>query len=244
MKALLVTVAGMSTRFSESIGRECLKCIYYNNSISESLLYRLLSQPVDFDYYIIVGGYKFEELSYAIDRYFSDWKDKIVLVKNDYYREKGSGYSLYCGLREAIRLECDEVVFAEGDLYIDSDSFVEIGTSDKNVITCNREPIYSNKAVVYYISSDDKIHYLYDTSHKELFISEPFKAIFNSGQVWKFSDKGLIIDSMKAITDEQWSGTNLIFVEQYFSRINIEYVKVISFEKWVNCNTIADYNKI
>ena len=33
VKALIVTVAGMSSRFSESLGRECLKCIYYPNDI-------------------------------------------------------------------------------------------------------------------------------------------------------------------------------------------------------------------
>lgn len=244
MRALLVTVAGMSTRFSESIGQECLKCVYYKNSIEDSLLYQLLNQPVDFDRYIIVGGYKFEELSQAIDTYFGKWKDKISLIQNEHYRDYGSGYSLLCGLKEAIRLSCDEVVFAEGDLFLDASSFVAVSTSSHNVITSNPEDIYANKAVAFYIDCKDQIHYLYDTKHQSLFVPEPFKAIFNSGQVWKFSQKELIESTMRAISKEEWQGTNLVFVERYFHNADSDDLEVVAFKKWINCNTIADYNQI
>ena len=37
----------------------------------ESLLYHMLSQNLDVDKYVIVGGFKFDELKRTIDLYFS-----------------------------------------------------------------------------------------------------------------------------------------------------------------------------
>ena len=80
MKILILTVAGMSSRFSRSIGRECLKCIYYENDIKESLLYKMVFDNNAFDKYIIVGGFHYEELSKIINTEFADYSDKIELL--------------------------------------------------------------------------------------------------------------------------------------------------------------------
>lgn len=244
MKALLVTVAGMSTRFSESLGYECLKCLYYKNSMKESLLYQLLSQPVEFDRYIVVGGYKYDELSKAVETFPESWKFKISLIQNEHFKDYGSGYSLYCGLKEAIRLGCDEVVFAEGDLFLDAESFEKVCDSTHDVITSNPEAICANKAVAFYIDCAGAVHYLYDTSHKALLVPEPFKAIYNSGQVWKFSQKELVTRTFEALNEEEWKGTNLVFVERYFSSVDDHNLEVVAFKKWINCNTVEDYNQI
>ena len=78
MKILILTVAGLSTRFSESIGEPCLKCIFYRNSIKESLLYRMLHQKEAFDKYVIVGGYMFEQLKTTLENDFTEIQDKII----------------------------------------------------------------------------------------------------------------------------------------------------------------------
>lgn len=243
VKALIVTVAGMSSRFSESLGRECLKCIYYPHDITESILYRLLHQPVQFDRYYIVGGFKYEELEKSIEQYFSEYKDKLVLVRNTYYSEYGSGYSLYCGLKKAIEDDCDEIVFAEGDLIVDEKTFVEVSNSAKSVITSNSEPILANKAVAFYYDVKGTIHYIYDTGHSEMFIKEPFIAIYNSGQIWKFTDKVLAKKAFDSITDDEWKGTNLVFVERYFSQLGPDEYDNLHFSEWINCNRIEDFNK-
>ena len=87
MKILILTVAGLSTRFSESIGEPCLKCIFYRNSIKESLLYRMLHQKEAFDKYVIVGGYMFEQLKTTLENDFTEIQDKIILIKNDRYSD-------------------------------------------------------------------------------------------------------------------------------------------------------------
>ena len=97
MKALIVAAAGMSTRFSRSLGRECLKCLYYKNSVKESLLYRMLAQPAAFDRYIIIGGYKFQELKEMVESEFQGIQREICLVYNEKFSEYGSGYSLFLG---------------------------------------------------------------------------------------------------------------------------------------------------
>ena len=60
MRVLIVTVAGSSGRFSESLGYPCLKCLYHENGIKESLLYQMLHQDGDFDCYVVVGGFQYE----------------------------------------------------------------------------------------------------------------------------------------------------------------------------------------
>lgn len=244
VKILLITVAGLSTRFSESLGKPCIKCIYYKNTFEESLLYRMLHHSVTFDKYVIVGGYKFDELQKAIKENFFELNNKIILLKNDRYAEFGSGYSLYLGLKAAADFNYDELIFAEGDLFVDDASFARVYETQNNVITCNREPILANKAVAFYFDVAGRIHYLYDTEHSKFEVKKPFQGIFNSGQIWKFCSKETVSKTMKRVSAEEWEETNLAFIQRYFGNLPpIEY-EIIMLEKWINCNTVNDFNKI
>lgn len=244
MKILILTVAGMSTRFSKSLGKPCLKCIYYSKSFSESLLYKMLHQKVDFDKYIIVGGYMFDKLKEVIDKEFCDFKNKIILVKNEMYAEYGSGYSLYMGLKTAMTLPFDEIVFAEGDLFIDSESFENICLSPKSIVTRNSEPVLASKAVAFFFDVHNCIHYIYDTGHNALEINVPFLSVYNSGQVWKFAQADKLREVYNSITETQWQGTNLVLVEKYFQAINRNDYDIVPFKKWINCNTVDDFESI
>lgn len=244
MKALLITVAGLSSRFSESLGKECLKCIYFENSYRETLLYHMMHQNTEFDRYIIVGGFRYQELVEYVRKYLGDFSERIVLVENEAYAEYGSGYSLYLGLREAIQCDCEELVFAEGDLYVDNASFNRICNAKCNVITSNRENILAKKAVAFYYNEQHKIHYIYDTSHSALEIKEPFLGIFNSGQIWKFNEKERMVSTFYAIPEADWQGTNLVFIQKYFESLSEGDYEIIGFDTWINCNTISDYRKM
>ncbi len=244
MKALLITVAGLSSRFSESLGRACLKCIYYEDGPHETLLYQMMHQNNEFDCYIIVGGFRYQELTEYVGTYLHDFGERIVLVENKAYEKYGSGYSLYLGIQEAIRCGCDELIFAEGDLYVDRASFTRIYHAERNVITASREPILAKKAVAFYFNEQQHIRYIYDTSHSSLEIKEPFLGIFNSGQIWKFTDKERISDAFSAISESGWQGTNLTFIQKYFEGLTDKDYEIVNFETWINCNTISDYRKI
>lgn len=244
LKILMITVAGISSRFSKSLGRECLKCIYYPSNITESLLYRMIHQKVNFDKYIIVGGFMYDDLEKVIKEEFQEYGDNIILVNNNQYREYGSGYSLYLGLRETMKWQFDEVVFAEGDLFVDKEGFQRIWESSKDVITSNQEEILANKAVAFYYDKNYKIHYIYDTGHKAFEIKEPFLGIFNSGQIWKFVQPDRLRTIYKSISEEEWQGTNLVLIQKYFQDLKREEYHIIPFKKWVNCNTIEDFNRI
>lgn len=246
MKILVITVAGMSGRFSESLGYSCLKCIYSEGGIEESLLYKMLHQNEEFDYYIIVGGFMYEELETAIKESFKEFGDKIILLKNDHYSDFGSGYSLYLALKKIVDMEWDfdEAVFAEGDLYVDGESFKKVCDSARNVITCNTEEILASKAVAFYVDRDYGIHYIYDTEHNILEIKEPFRAIFNSGQIWKFADAKRLKQIMLSMAENDWHGTNLALVQNYFGSLAMDEYDIVTFKEWVNCNTIADYKKM
>ena len=244
MKVLIITVAGMSTRFSRSVGKPVIKCLYHNKSLKDSLLYILLERSREFDYFIIVGGYRYKELCETIRISFEEFSDKILSVENPYYATYGSGYSLYLGLQKAFEAEADEIVFAEGDLYFNEDDYQRVCSADKSVVTVNRNPILADKSVALYFDIAGEIRYISDTGHNELFIKEPFLAIYNSGQVWKFSDKHLARKVYSQMDEEEWKGTNLIFVEKYFRDIGSEKYELITLRHWINCNTLDDFNKI
>lgn len=241
---MIITVAGVASRFSQSIGRPCLKCLYHQNNIRDSLLYHILHQNPGVDRYVIVGGFQFDELQRTIDQYYGEFHDRIVLVKNEMYEEYGSGYSLFLGLEKVSELEYEELVFAEGDLWVDNESFERIWKTQRNVITCNKEAILASKSVAFYYDSQYYIHYIFDTNHFMLEIKEPFLGIFNSGQIWKFSQRERVLDAMSQLTQRDWIGTNLNFIQQYFGLLKKEEYEVVNLEKWVNCNTIDDFKRI
>ena len=244
MRSLLITAAGTSSRFSQSLGKVCLKCIYYPENIKESLLYHMLWQDREFDKYIIVGGFMFAQLKETVEREFSDLREKIILVNNVKYAEYGSGYSLYKGLEEILKMDFDELVFAEGDLFVDKVSFRKVVEAPKDVITSNTDPILAEKAVAFYYDGKNCIHYIYDTCHSMLEIKEPFRAIYNSGQIWKFTQPDLMRRICGDMQERDWQGTNLVFIQKYFQELGSHEYDIIQFKKWINCNTISDYEKI
>ena len=160
MKVLIITVAGMSTRFSRSVGKPVIKCLYHNKSLKDSLLYILLERSREFDYFIIVGGYRYKELCETIRISFEEFSDKILSVENPYYATYGSGYSLYLGLQKAFEAEADEIVFAEGDLYFNEDDYQRVCSADKSVVTVNRNPILADKSVALYFDIAGEIRYI------------------------------------------------------------------------------------
>lgn len=244
MKVLLITVAGMSTRFSESIGNTCLKCIYHEGNREESLLYQLLSCYSGFDKFVIVGGFRYEELCNEIQEHYSEFSNRIVLVENKEYASYGSGYSLFVGLKKAMEFHPDQIVFAEGDLYVDRETFEGVAVSKKPVLTMTTETINAKKSVVFYLDMNYRIHYLYDLSHSALEIREPFVEIGNSGQVWKFINDDRLQESFQSMSEHDWQGTNLVFIQNYFSQLVPDEYEVLKFKKWINCNTISDFRRV
>lgn len=242
MRILLLTVAGLSSRFSDSLGRPCLKCIYYKNSFEETLLYKMLRRQKYFDKVVIVGGFKYDELLISLKEHFSELQDKIILVENKAYSKYGSGYSFYVGMEAVKELEFDELVFAEGDLFVDDETFKKVCDAQKSVITYNQEVILANRAVALYFDFEGSVHYIYDAAHGSLQINEPFTAIYNSAQIWKFTQIDLLKDIMRQMTNDEKQGTNLVPINKYFQSISGE-IAMIGFKKWINCNTVQDFNK-
>ncbi len=250
MKVLVITAAGISSRFSRSVGYECLKCLYYEDRAENAILYRLISSNIDCcDKVVIVGGFQYDILSKTFEEWFQlseggTLGKKLFLVKNEHYADYGSGYSLLSGFNQAFEAGADEILFAEGDLYVNPVSFPSIWESKKDVVTENREPILASKAVVFYSDQKGYIHYLYDTSHGALEIREPFTAVRNSGQIWKFKDIPRLRKICGGLSDEEKRGTNLVLIQKYFDgRTEEEYERIL-LPEWINCNTVWDYRLI
>ena len=197
MKCVVITVAGIASRFNRDFSDEKLKAIYYEEDYRETILYQLLNKSSEADKIIVVGGYLFEELSqYISERLEPALRDKIELIYNEFYDSLASGYSLYVGLQHALQdKKWDEIVFVEGDLEIDRESFERVCQSKKDVFTYTSEIIDSKKAVVVYEDTDHKYHFIYSTEHGCLKIEDAFYYIYNSGQCWKFTDMDALQDT-------------------------------------------------
>ncbi len=240
MKALIITVAGESTRFRQTIGRDVLKCIYSEGDYRKTILSYQLSLADDFDKIVVVGGYKYDELTEFVNINYSD--DRIVTLFNGEYNTYGSGYSLKIGIDYLRQFVVDEILFCEGDLYFDASSFKKITLDKNDVISANLEAIEAQKSVAFYTTLENKVKYIYDTAHQQLQINEPFRGIYNSGQVWKFTNQEVLDSVVDNLTQEQIEGTNLEIIEGYFS-ISTNYT-VVQFQNWINCNTANDYKLI
>jgi CTP:molybdopterin cytidylyltransferase MocA len=243
MKSLIITVAGMSSRFNKDTKEDVLKCLYYEDTPANSLISLQVHKCVDLvDEIIVVGGYKYEDLESFIRKEMKDVNKKMKLVYNDHYHDYGSGYSLLKGI-EAVSENVDEIIFIEGDLFFDSKSVKEVISSPKDVISVNNDPILSNKAVALYFDAQNYPHYIYDTSHFCLEIHEPFTAIYNSGQMWKFQNPTRVKEICKFLTPEQEQGTNLEIIQKYFGTYKNSQLDIIRVNLWFNCNTVADYRE-
>ena len=152
MKAAIITVAGISSRFNEGIPEQEkeLKAIYPKGDRGATLLHHLLEKCSFADRIAVVGGYKFDELKAYCEELEPEYRNKITLVENTHYSDLASGYSLYLGLAEVLREDVSEVLFIEGDLDVDDASFHAVVNAEKSVLTYTFEPIYANKAVVLY----------------------------------------------------------------------------------------------
>lgn len=250
MKIAIITVAGISSRFNKDIPKDekILKCLYYDEKSEDTLIYHMLEKLEYADNIVVVGGYKFQDLTNYINKHIpQNLKEKIVLVDNPHYTDLSSGYSLYLGIKEALDNydNISEILFVEGDLDIDIESFLNVIKSNKNVLTYNHEPIYSNKAVVLYQNENDEYQYLFNSDHGMLALAEPFKAIFNSGQVWKFQNIGLLKIANDNFKENLIEDTNLGIIQKYFDLVeNKDEIEIFGFEHWVNCNTRKDYEFI
>lgn len=243
MKSLIITVAGMSSRFNRDTKEDVLKCLYYENVPDDSLLSLQIHKTYDFvDEIVVVGGYKYKDLEDFVRLHLTDVSKKMKLVYNDHYQDYGSGYSLLKGI-EALSPQTDEIVFIEGDLFFDTESVEKLITAKNDVISVNHEPILSNKAVALYFDANNHPHYIYDTSHSCLEIHEPFTAIYNSGQMWKFSDPSRVREICRHLTPAQEQGTNLEIIQQYFGGYKSPELDIVSMSLWFNCNTVADYHE-
>ena len=94
MKIVIVTVAGVSSRFNKDIpdDEKILKCLYYDESPKDTLIYHMLEKSSYADEIIIVGGYKYSDLESYIEKEIpQELNEKITLVYNDHYSDLSSG---------------------------------------------------------------------------------------------------------------------------------------------------------
>ena len=248
MRAAVITVAGISSRFNENVSEneKQLKAVYHVKDKSETLLQHLLIQCSYADEIIVVGGYKFDDLKIYIEKVVPrELSDKTELIYNRHYKDYSSGYSLYLGLNKVFEnANVEEVLFVEGDLDIDQKSFEKVVRSSKSVLTFNYKPIYTSKAVVFYSDENGHFQYAFSPMHGMIRINGLFSSIFNSGQMWKFMETEMLKEANNIFGRSKKSGTNLEIRQEYINLISPDQIELIGLEEWTNCNTREEYDEI
>lgn len=245
-RAFITTVAGMSSRFCADLPEPLPKCIYNTGNPEKTLLYRLVTLAENFDKIIVVVGFMKDTVTEYAEKYFpKNILCKTVFVNNIDYSKYGSGWSLFLGLDDVKNSGSayDEIVFAEGDLFFRSDDFQKITDCKKNVLTVSRDHVLAEKSVAVYLDSNNIPKYVYDTSHGLLEINEPFRAVFNSAQIWKFRNTNLLFRILDNMTFREHQGTNLVLMNKYFGSVDRDF-EIISMENWLNCNTVHDFETV
>ncbi len=249
MKIMIIAAAGVSSRFNKSFSEadSVLKIIYSEGDEQETLLYHLLEKGAFADRIVIVGGYRYEELqAYIASPVIPDeWRERIRLVYNKHFEDLNSGYSLYKGLEKALSYDPDEIIFIEGDVDTDAASFEAVVDAEATVLTYSREPIYSDRAVVFYQDDNGEYHYAFSKEHGMLKIDEPFWCILNSAQMWKFRDMDALAAANDEFRESFYDETNLFIVQGYLDRLpEEERIVLRELCDWSNCNTRADWKRI
>lgn len=246
-RVAIITIAGESSRFAQSLGlkkTKLHKSIYTESSYKDTLLYFQISILKENNYdIIIVTGHCWDRIKKYVIMYFgNDYATKkIKLVYNKLYLQ-GSESSLVAGLQYVIDHDpYDEILFVEGDLHFDKKSIKNITRSTDSVLTYNTDLITAETSVAVYIKQDNSPKFIYDTEHNSLYIAERFKAIYNSAQIWKFTNMPTIKYILKS-NKLTGFGTNLNFIQPYFEMIDT--FKIMQVDKWKNCNTVSDYRSI
>ena len=242
-RTAIVTLAGTSSRFSRSVGRECHKSLFREHPQDDSLLDWQLSllERFGFANIVLVGGYKFDELVSMVNLRYADWP--ITVVRNDHYSDWGSCYSLCLGI-DAVPDDSTSVTFLEGDLLFDGEAFAELLSIEDDAITANKSIVDARTSVAFYVSRSGRLRYIYDTAHSSLKIEEPFIRIGNSGQVWQFANAKRLKACALRCGETEWHGTNLLPIIDYYSTVDACAIRICSFDKWFNCNTISDYRSM
>ena len=244
MKNAIIAMAGVSSRFNEGEEQPVLKGIYTTSDETKTLLYSILQKCGGFDRVVLVGGYRYPELESYVREYCREFPFELRLVENPYYQKWGTGYTLKVGLEECLReQECSEITLIEGDLFFDAGSFAAVQESPVSVATYNDKPIISRKAVIAYTDQKGRLHYVFSTSHGAVQIPEPFLAVYNSGQIWRFTDVGRVRELVRELPQEAWEGTNLEFVEAYFSGLDEDSYELLPLATWENCNIREEYRE-
>lgn len=148
-------------------------------------------------------------------------------------------FSLYYGVLAAEG--ATELLFCEGDIITDRDSFRQLASAQKDSFAIAREPIFADRSVAAYQGSDDRLHYLFDANHGALTFPPNVKAVFHSAQAWKIDDGEAFIRLNAQLTETERRGTNLVLIERYFRRQPMEKLNPITLEHWINCNTREDF---
>ncbi len=241
-RAVVISAAGRSERFSQSIGRNVNKVLYHEGTPRDCLLYNQLDLAVkaDFQKIILVGGQMILELKEFVSNFYKA-SGRIQVVHNEQFETAGTAHSFALGV-DALRGDMpDEVVLIEGDLFVDEKSFMDVVSSAADVITLNREPIHADKSVIFHVSPSGLLAYEYDTNHKVLEVQVPFITLGNSGQIWKFTDFKLLQTVLANYGPTLSFDTNLRPIEKYFNAIGLARTEFVILKRWINCNTVDDY---
>ena len=247
MKDVVITCAGGSTRFSNSVNCPAHKSIYKADGQTKCLLEWQIDTALsseNVNKIIIVVGFQNTQVEDFIKSKYPN-NERIITVNNEQWNTTGSNLSMCLGLLACKNTKADSILCVEGDLYASNFKvLIECpSTSDFRSTTNGHSTIYSNVDVLGIISktsSGFRTSFEYSTDHSEFKSINFYNAvtIFPSGQMWEIATKKIDFDKVTKCAEMFPSKTNLEILQHFSSSKSPMYP--FELKDWVNCNTITE----
>lgn len=250
MKNVVITCAGGSTRFSNSVNAPVHKSIYKAKDQVRCLLEwqidtALSSKNVN-KIIVVVGFQNTQVEDFVKSTYGND--ERIVIVNNELWSTTGSNLSMCLGLLACKNTKADSILCVEGDLYASNfRDLIDTPSTTSFLSTTNgHSTIDSNVDVLGIISKTStgfQTSFEYSTNHSVFENINFYNAVtlFPSGQMWELATEKINFDIVAKSAEIFPNKTNLE-VLQHFSYSELPMIPFILTD-WINCNTITELIK-
>lgn len=252
MKDIVITCAGGSVRFSNSVKCLAHKSIYKAKNQVRCLLEWQIDTALsskNVNNIIVVVGFLNNWIEEFIKSSYPN-NERITIINNEKWSTTGSNLSMCLGLLACKNTKADSILCVEGDLY--ASNFKELieypSTKGFRSTTNGHSTVVSNVDVLGIISKENKsfktyFEYSRDHSVFSKIDYEKVVMLFPSGQMWEIATDKIDFDKVSKSAEMFPEKTNLE-VLQLFS-INSMLIELTPFplKDWINCNTISELLK-
>lgn len=250
MKDIVITCAGGSTRFSNSVNAQAHKSIYKADGQVRCLLEWQIDTALsseNVNKIIVVVGFLHTQVEEFIKSKYPN-NDRIVIVDNKQWSSTGSNLSMCLGLLACKDTKAHSILCVEGDLYASNfKELIEAKSTGSFCATTNgHSTIDSNVDVLGIVSKTSvgfQTSFEYSRNHSafDYIYFYDVVTLFPSGQMWEIATPNIDFDKVAKSAELFPNETNLEILQHFSFRRSP--MAPFELKDWINCNTITELLK-